>query len=134
MASPIRLCRQPPISISGTAFAREVRPGDPGDNGRNGALFVPPDSGGRGDDGPSFTYTNTQSVNATNHIGLEIGSIGGRGGEGGDSYASFWDGENGGDGGSGGDVIGINAAGIEYSDGSADSGRHVRLQPQRRGR
>jgi len=39
-----------------------VSVGDGGSNGRDGALFVPPDSGGRGQDGPAVTYTNTTTV------------------------------------------------------------------------
>ncbi|WP_131726347.1 autotransporter outer membrane beta-barrel domain-containing protein [Ruegeria denitrificans] len=78
--------------------------GSNGSNGRDGALFVPPSSGGDGDDGPTQTQSLSSDVNATSNVGWEIGSVGGDGGNGGDSYLSFWDGRDGGDGGKGGTV------------------------------
>ena len=89
---------------------RYVLTGAGGSNGRPGALFVPPTSGGAGAVGPVVNYTNTTSVLTTTKIGLEVGSIGGNGGTGGSSYLSFWSGRPGGDGGDGGPVTLTNNA------------------------
>ncbi|WP_411958428.1 hypothetical protein [Paracoccus homiensis] len=101
---------QPPVDVSGPNGVRQVVYGRNGSNGRDGALVVPPSSGGRGDDGPLQQQTLSSDVNATSNIGWEIGSVGGRGGQGGDSYLSFWSGRDGGDGGAGGRVIATQSA------------------------
>ena len=104
-----------PVSVTGASGVRIVRTGDSGSKGRNGALFVPPRSGGNGDTGPAVSYTNIININTSNQIGIEAGSIGGNGGNGGNSYASFWSGRDGGDGGAGGPVTVINSAGFQVA-------------------
>ncbi|MFM2143133.1 MAG: hypothetical protein RLZZ476_1677, partial [Verrucomicrobiota bacterium] len=104
-----------PVSVTGASGVRIVRTGDSGSKGRNGALFVPPRSGGDGDAGPAVNYTNIININTSNQIGIEAGSIGGNGGNGGNSYASFWSGRDGGDGGAGGPVTVINSAGFQVA-------------------
>ncbi|WP_170379825.1 hypothetical protein [Ruegeria atlantica] len=94
----------PPVNVSGPNGVNQVVYGQNGSNGRDGALVVPPRSGGDGDDGPTQTKSLSSDVNATSNVGWEIGSVGGDGGNGGDSYLSFWDGRDGGDGGKGGTV------------------------------
>ena len=84
---------------------KQVEYGHNGKNGRNGALFVPPTSGGRGEDGPNVTKELSIDVKATSKIGWEIGSVGGNGGRGGNSYVGFFGGRDGGDGGRGGNVV-----------------------------
>jgi hypothetical protein len=87
---------------------RVVLTGSRGYDGHIGVLFVPPSSGGDGDDGPAATYPasypNPESIYSTTKIGLEVGSIGGRGGDGGGSYLNVWSGRGGGNGGKGGIV------------------------------
>ena len=104
-----------PILVTGANGVRDVRTGDSGRKGRNGALFVPPKSGGDGDPGPLVVYDNTINISTTNQIGIEAGSIGGNGGNGGNSYASFWSGRDGGDGGAGGPVTVTNLAGFQVA-------------------
>lgn len=99
----------PPVDVSGPNGVKQVVYGQNGSNGRVGALFVPPSSGGNGSGGPTNTQTLSGNVNATSNIGWEIGSVGGSGGKGGNSYASFWSGRDGGDGGLGGNVIATQA-------------------------
>jgi hypothetical protein len=94
----------PPVSVSGPNGVRQVVFGQGGSNGRAGALFVPPTTGGNGAAGPLQTRTLSSDVNATSNFGWEIGSVGGNGGRGGNSYLSFWSGRDGGDGGAGGTV------------------------------
>ena len=94
----------PPVDVSGPNGVKQVFYGKNGSNGRAGALFVPPSSGGNGAAGPTNVQTLSGNVNATSNIGWEIGSVGGNGGKGGNSYASFWSGRDGGDGGAGGQV------------------------------
>jgi hypothetical protein len=96
---------QPPISVVGPNGVRQVVYGRDGSNGRAGALFVPPTSGGNGENGPTQIQSLSTDVNATSNIGWEIGSVGGDGGTGGSSYLSFWSGRSGGNGGAGGTVI-----------------------------
>ncbi len=93
-----------PEVTGGAAGIRLVGVGSGGSNGRNGALFVPPSSGGNGSTGPTVTLSNNTVISANNQIGIEIGSVGGSGGRGGSSYASFWSGRKGGDGAAGGVV------------------------------
>src|SRR5262249_24928871 len=105
-----------PIIQNGASGVKYVLPGANGSNGRDGALFVPPSSGGSGDPGPSgWDYTNNTIVNATNRPGVEVGSVGGNGGNGGDSYASFWSGRDGGNGGAGGSFTFTNNAQVAAS-------------------
>ncbi|MBC2886317.1 autotransporter outer membrane beta-barrel domain-containing protein [Ochrobactrum sp. CM-21-5] len=94
----------PPINVSGPSGINQVNYGKNGNDGRAGALFVPPSSGGDGATGLTNTQTLSSNVNATSNIGWKIGSVGGNGGKGGNSYASFWSGRDGGDGGAGGNV------------------------------
>ncbi|NOD95323.1 hypothetical protein GS636_21205 [Ruegeria sp. HKCCD4884] len=94
----------PPVNVSGPNGVSQVVYGQDGSNGRDGALVVPPSSGGNGSTGPTQTQSLSSDVNATSNVGWEIGSVGGDGGDGGDSYLSFWDGRDGGDGGKGGTV------------------------------
>ncbi len=105
----------PNVDVVGSVGVTRVWYGSPGDNGRDGALVVPPESGDDGDAGPTVTYPlpgDPGTITATNRIGIEIGSIGGRGGNGGDSYASVWGGRGGGDGGRGGTVNVANSTDI----------------------
>jgi len=99
----------PPEEVVGADGVKQVVYGNNGSNGRDGALVVPPNSGGDGAAGPLNEKTLTQNVNTGTKIGWEIGSVGGNGGSGGDSYLSFWDGRDGGDGGAGGRVIATQA-------------------------
>ncbi|MDA7965324.1 hypothetical protein [Ruegeria sp.] len=101
----------PPVNVSGPNGVNQVVYGQNGSNGRDGALFVPPSSGGDGDNGPTQSQSLGSDVNATSNVGWEIGSVGGNGGNGGDSYLSFWDGRDGGDGGRGGTVNATQTAG-----------------------
>ncbi|KIC42137.1 hypothetical protein RA27_01665, partial [Ruegeria sp. ANG-R] len=94
----------PTENVTGPNGVSQVVYGRDGSNGRDGALVVPPSSGGNGADGPTQTQTLTGDVNATSNVGWQVGSVGGDGGQGGDSYLSFWDGRDGGDGGEGGTV------------------------------
>ncbi|CUH45355.1 hypothetical protein RUM4293_04268 [Ruegeria atlantica] len=94
----------PPEDVSGPNGVNQVVYGQDGSNGRDGALVVPPSSGGNGATGPTQTKTLSSDVDATSNIGWQVGSVGGDGGNGGDSYLSFWDGRDGGDGGKGGTV------------------------------
>ncbi|MBB5030574.1 autotransporter outer membrane beta-barrel domain-containing protein [Prosthecobacter vanneervenii] len=105
----------PPTVVSGADGVRVVYTGQNGSNGRDGALFVPPRSGGNGAAGPTVNYTTSFNISTTNKIGLEVGSIGGKGGNGGDSYLSFWDGRDGGNGGAGGTVTAINNTGFQIA-------------------
>jgi len=112
----------PPIDESGVNGVRKVLTGDGGSNGRDGALFVPPKSGGDGATGPTVNLTNNTVVSTTDRIGIEAGSIGGKGGNGGDSYLSFWSGRDGGDGGAGGTVNVTNNTGIQVA--TTGDGKH----------
>jgi hypothetical protein len=96
----------PPVAIEGVNGVRQVPSIHNGSNGHDGALVVPPGSGGDGDTGTPVTYSHPASipVHATSQYGIEAGSIGGNGGEGGDSYLDVWGGADGGDGGAGGTV------------------------------
>ncbi|WP_170430281.1 hypothetical protein [Ruegeria arenilitoris] len=94
----------PPEDVSGPNGVNQVVYGQNGSNGRDGALVVPPSSGGGGKSGPTQTKSLSTDVNATSNIGWQVGSVGGNGGQGGDSYLSFWSGRDGGDGGKGGTV------------------------------
>ncbi|OKH17140.1 hypothetical protein NIES208_10680 [[Limnothrix rosea] IAM M-220] len=94
----------PPINEAGADGITKIEQGNNGGNGRNGALFVPPRSGGDGSNGPTVNSTNNTDINATNRIGMEVASIGGDGGDGGDSFASAFSGRSGGDAGDGGAV------------------------------
>src|SRR5690606_36512695 len=76
----------PPEEGVGAAGVKQVVYGNNGSNGRDGALVVPPNSGGDGAAGPLNEKTLTQNVNTGTKIGWEIGSVGGNGGSGGDSY------------------------------------------------
>ncbi|HSH96525.1 MAG TPA: hypothetical protein VK968_20420, partial [Roseimicrobium sp.] len=105
----------PPVSVSGASGVRIVLTGNGGSNGRDGALFVSPGSGGDGATGPAASYTSSFNISTTNQIGIEVGSIGGSGGSGGDSYLSFWSGRDGGNGGAGGTVTVVNSAGIQVA-------------------
>ncbi|WP_139364433.1 hypothetical protein [Ochrobactrum sp. P6BS-III] len=100
----------PPVDVNGPNGVKQVNYGKNGSNGRAGALFVPPSSGGDGATGPTNEKTLATNVNATSNVGWEIGSVGGNGGKGGNSYASFWSGRDGGDGGAGGTVLATQAA------------------------
>ena len=104
----------PPVITSGADGVRNVQTGQGGSGGRDGALVVPPTSGGAGATGPTVNVNNTQNITATK-IGIEAGSIGGNGGKGGDSYLSFWSGRDGGDGGAGGTVNVTNGTGIQVA-------------------
>jgi len=110
----------PPVTISGADGVRMVNTGDGGSNGHDGALFVPPSSGGDGVTGSLLDYTNTMNITTGNKIGIEAGSVGGKGGNGGDSYLSFWSGRDGGNGGAGGTVKVKNAAGYQVATGDSD--------------
>ncbi len=94
----------PPVDVVGATGVSQIVYGRDGSNGRDGALFVPPASGGDGDNGPTQTKTLSSDVNASSNAGWIVGSIGGDGGNGGDSYASFFSGKSGGDAGNGGTV------------------------------
>ncbi|MCF3973213.1 autotransporter outer membrane beta-barrel domain-containing protein [Paracoccus salsus] len=99
-----------PVNVTGPNGVQQVVTGQAGSNGRAGALFVPPATGGNGATGPTQIQTLSSDVNATSNIGWEIGSVGGAGGRGGNSYLSFWSGRDGGDGGAGGRVIATQSA------------------------
>jgi hypothetical protein len=75
-----------PVTVTGASGVRIVLTGNGGSNGRDGALFVSPGSGGNGATGPAATYTSSFNISTTNQIGIEVGSVGGSGGNGGDSY------------------------------------------------
>ncbi|WP_395744507.1 hypothetical protein [Prosthecobacter sp.] len=109
-----------PTVVSGATGAIEIHIGQNGSNGRDGALFVPPRSGGDGAVGPNSSYTTGFNISTTNQIGLVVGSQGGKGGNGGDSYLSFWDGKDGGNGGAGGTVTAVNSTGIQIATTGAD--------------
>ena len=109
-----------PVIVTGATGVQIVRTGKGGSSGRDGALFVPPASGGDGASGPSVNYTNTINISTNNQIGIEVGSIGGKGGAGGDSYLSFWNGEDGGDGGQGGDATITNETGVQVASTGTD--------------
>ncbi|ASV83762.1 sperm-activating peptides family [Ochrobactrum quorumnocens] len=94
----------PPVDVAGPNGVKQVIYGKNGSNGRAGALFVPPSSGGDGATGQTNTQTLSGDVNATSNIGWEIGSVGGNGGKGGAAYVTFWNARDGGDGGAGGNV------------------------------
>jgi hypothetical protein len=111
----------PPVSVTLPTGVTVVEKGNGGSNGRDGALVVPPESGGDGATGPAVNYTTSFNISATNQIGLEAGSLGGKGGSGGDSYLSVFDGRDGGDGGKGGAVTVTNAAGVQISTTGGDS-------------
>ncbi|MZQ90904.1 hypothetical protein GVY41_17445 [Frigidibacter albus] len=96
--------------IQGPDGVVQVSHGGNGSNGRSGALFVPPRSGGNGGAGPTRSESLNSDVNATSRSGWEIGSVGGNGGNGGNSYGSFWDGEKGGNGAVGGAVTATQGA------------------------
>ena len=98
-----------PVIVGPDGVVQVVHGGN-GSNGRSGALFVPPRSGGDGGAGPAQTGTLTTDVNAASRSGWEIGSVGGNGGNGGNSYASFWNGKNGGNGAAGGAVTATQGA------------------------
>ena len=104
-----------PVVVSGAGGVRKVYTGDGGSNGHDGALFVPPGSGGNGSTGPTVNYTTSFNISTSNQIGIEAGSIGGKGGNGGDSYLSFWSGRDGGNGGAGGTVSVTNASGYQVA-------------------
>ena len=104
-----------PVIVTGADGVRRVSTGQNGSNGRAGALFVPPRSGGNGATGPGVSYTNTIDINTSSRYGIEAGSIGGKGGKGGSSYLSFWSGRDGGDGGGGGTVAVTNAEGVQVA-------------------
>jgi hypothetical protein len=104
-----------PVVVTGATGVQIIKTGQGGSNGRDGAVFVPPTSGGNGDPGPSVSYTNNINISTNNQIGIEVGSVGGKGGQGGDSYLSFWNGEDGGDGGAGGDVTVTNETGYQVA-------------------
>jgi hypothetical protein len=110
----------PPVIVNAADGVRDVRTGNGGSNGRAGALFVPPTSGGNGATGPTVILTSNLNISATTKYGIEAGSIGGKGGNGGDSYLSFWSGRDGGDGGAGGTVNVINATGIQVATSGAN--------------
>ncbi|HYD28092.1 autotransporter outer membrane beta-barrel domain-containing protein [Brevundimonas sp.] len=86
----------------------DIRRGDGGDGGRDGALFVSANSGEAGDAGPDFTLdvgdasTSITTVSA-GLPGVIAASIGGNGGNGGDGYLGA-SGASGGSGGAGGNV------------------------------
>lgn len=102
----------PPVLVSGASGVRQVQTGKGGSNGRSGALFVSPRSGGNGAIGPNVSYVNQIAISATNQIGIEAGSNGGKGGNGGNSYVSYHSGRSGGNGGAGGTVSVTNDIGI----------------------
>ncbi|MBR9824543.1 MAG: hypothetical protein GYB36_01925 [Alphaproteobacteria bacterium] len=86
----------------------DIRRGNGGSGGRDGALFVSARSGGDGATGPSFTTTVAASNGdittvSANLPGIIAASIGGNGGNGGDGYLGA-SGASGGRGGAGGNV------------------------------
>jgi hypothetical protein len=105
----------PPIAIVGTDGIRQVPSIHNGSNGHDGALVVPPGSGGDGATGTPVTYSHPASipVHATTQYGIEAGSVGGNGGSGGDSYLDVWGGADGGNGGAGGTVEVTNESGAQ---------------------
>ncbi len=111
----------PPVNNSGPDGVEQVVYGRDGDDGRDGALFVSPRSGGNGKTGPTQSKTLNSDVDATSNVGWEIGSVGGDGGNGGDSYASFWSGKDGGDGGHGGTVVATQSSGSTITTSGADN-------------
>ncbi len=111
----------PPQDVSGPNGVNQVVYGQGGSNGSDGALFVPPSSGGNGSTGPTQTKTLSSDVNATSNIGWQVGSVGGDGGNGGDSYLSFWDGRDGGDGGKGGTVNATQSTGSTIQTSGSDN-------------
>ena len=100
---------------AGAAGVKRVYYGKNGSNGRAGALFVPPSSGGDGWTGDTVNLPNSTNISAGTQIGIEAGSVGGNGGKGGNSYLSFWSAKPGGDGGAGGTVNIVNTAGTQVS-------------------
>ncbi|EEO5753537.1 hypothetical protein G6T08_005064, partial [Salmonella enterica] len=111
---------KPPENVTGPDGVKQVNYGRNGNNGRAGALFVPPSSGGNGQTGQLNRQTLSSNINATSGIGWEIGSVGGTGGKGGDAWLSFWDARDGGNGGAGGEV---NATQTESSIIKSQSGK-----------
>ena len=105
----------PPVDEGGASGLKQVVTGKGGSNGRDGALFVPPTSGGNGDPGPLQDVTLSYTITATNQNGWEVGSVGGNGGSGGNSYLSYYDGKDGGNGGAGGTVIATQDANTSIS-------------------
>jgi hypothetical protein len=89
-----------------TNYKSDIRQGDGGSSGRDGALFVSARSGDDGDTGPSFsvTYTDLAIETVSPSIpGIIVASIGGDGGNGGDGYLGA-SGASGGRGGAGGNA------------------------------
>ena len=100
----------PPINTTSNSGVVNIVRGQDGDNGRAGALVVPPADGGNGRTPSAFVApTLTQDINATSNPGWQVGSQGGEGGDGGSSNFSFWSAGEGGDGGAGGSVTATQA-------------------------
>jgi len=95
-----------PVGAGDSNYFQDIRRGDGGGGGRDGALFVSARSGGSGDPGPNFsTSVNNRTITTTsnNLPGVIAASIGGNGGNGGDGYLGA-SGASGGRGGAGGNV------------------------------
>jgi len=112
-----------PAGAGDVNYFHDVRRGDGGGGGRDGALFVSARSGGNGDPGPNFsTSVNNRTITTTSDSmpGVIAASIGGNGGNGGDGYAGA-SGASGGRGGAGGNVtltVGSNVTVSTSGDGS----------------
>ena len=103
-----------PINTASASQVVNIARGQDGDNGRAGALVVPPADGGDGRtpgpfSAPTLTQNIGQGTGPAPNIGWTVGSQGGEGGDGGSSNLSFWNGGEGGDGGAGGTVTATQA-------------------------
>ena len=110
-----------PAGAGDSGQVSDVRRGDGGGGGRDGALFVSARGGGNGDPGPNFGVIVGSGHGAittvTNGLpGMIAASIGGNGGNGGDGYL----GASGASGGEGG--VGGNASIISYVSGISTTG------------
>ncbi|HYC98208.1 autotransporter outer membrane beta-barrel domain-containing protein [Brevundimonas sp.] len=97
-----------PAAAGDIGYQHDIRRGDGGGGGSDGALFVSAGSGGAGQAGPNFDVTAGASNQAVTTVSDNVAgvmgvSIGGNGGNGGDGYLGA-SGASGGSGGAGGNV------------------------------
>jgi len=111
VAGPVTTEPTPTFDGGGLQGYVEVVYGDPGANGRDGALFVPAGNGDPGHTSGPVEHTNYDDISSSNGPGLLIGSVGGNGGNGGDTYASPFSGTDGQPGADGDSVDVTNTAG-----------------------
>ncbi|MBB4082090.1 hypothetical protein GGR12_000929 [Brevundimonas lenta] len=97
-----------PAGAGDLGYVHDIRRGNGGGGGRDGALFVSANSGGDGQAGPTFNVNAGSSGSGVTTVsngvaGVMGASIGGNGGNGGDGYLGA-SGASGGNGGAGGNV------------------------------